>query len=80
MTVFDRRPPRRGPRRRLRRRRRVEVRAALFYVVYLFQQAFQFLHMGYASAPSIFLLRQFFLGLPRELFEAARVATQGRRG
>ncbi|MGW0070751.1 carbohydrate ABC transporter permease [Streptosporangium sandarakinum] len=24
--------------------------AALFYVVYLFQQAFQFLHMGYASA------------------------------
>jgi multiple sugar transport system permease protein len=25
-------------------------RAALFYVIYLFQQAFQFLHMGYASA------------------------------
>ncbi|GAB3273550.1 hypothetical protein GCM10027562_43530 [Arthrobacter pigmenti] len=24
--------------------------AALFYVIYLFQQAFQFLHMGYASA------------------------------
>ncbi len=24
--------------------------AALFYLVYLFQQAFQFLHMGYASA------------------------------
>jgi multiple sugar transport system permease protein len=24
--------------------------AALFYVVYLFQQAFQFLHMGFASA------------------------------
>jgi multiple sugar transport system permease protein len=26
--------------------------AALFYVVYLFQQAFQFMHMGYASALS----------------------------
>ncbi|UNS95519.1 sugar ABC transporter permease [Streptomyces tubbatahanensis] len=26
--------------------------AALFYVVYLFQQAFQFMHMGYASAMS----------------------------
>jgi multiple sugar transport system permease protein len=25
-------------------------RAALFYVIYLFQQGFQFLHMGYASA------------------------------
>jgi multiple sugar transport system permease protein len=24
--------------------------AALFYTIYLFQQAFQFLHMGYASA------------------------------
>jgi multiple sugar transport system permease protein len=24
--------------------------AALFYVIYLFQQAFTFLHMGYASA------------------------------
>ena len=24
--------------------------AALFYLIYLFQQAFQFLHMGYASA------------------------------
>ena len=24
--------------------------AALFYVIYLFQQAFEFLHMGYASA------------------------------
>jgi multiple sugar transport system permease protein len=24
--------------------------AALFYVIYLFQQAFQFFHMGYASA------------------------------
>ena len=24
--------------------------AALFYAIYLFQQAFEFLHMGYASA------------------------------
>jgi multiple sugar transport system permease protein len=24
--------------------------AALFYVIYLFQQGFQYLHMGYASA------------------------------
>lgn len=32
--------------------------AALFYVIYLFQQAFQFLHMGYASAMAwlLFLL------------------------
>jgi multiple sugar transport system permease protein len=29
--------------------------AALFYVVYLFQQAFQFLHMGYASALAMLL-------------------------
>ena len=26
------------------------IDAALFYVIYLFQQAFEFLHMGYASA------------------------------
>jgi multiple sugar transport system permease protein len=29
--------------------------AALFYVIYLFQQAFEFLHMGYASAMAILL-------------------------
>jgi multiple sugar transport system permease protein len=29
--------------------------AALFYAIYLFQQAFQFLHMGYASALSMLL-------------------------
>jgi multiple sugar transport system permease protein len=29
--------------------------AALFYVIYLFQQAFEFLHMGYASAMAMLL-------------------------
>jgi multiple sugar transport system permease protein len=29
--------------------------AALFYAIYLFQQAFEFLHMGYASAMSVLL-------------------------
>ncbi len=29
--------------------------AALFYAIYLFQQAFQFLHMGYASAMALLL-------------------------
>ena len=29
--------------------------AALFYVIYLFQQAFQFLNMGYAAAMSMLL-------------------------
>ena len=29
--------------------------AALFYVIYLFQQAFEFLHMGYASALAMLL-------------------------
>jgi len=29
--------------------------AALFYAIYLFQQAFEFLHMGYASAMSMLL-------------------------
>jgi multiple sugar transport system permease protein len=29
--------------------------AALFYVIYLFQQAFQFFHMGYASAMAVLL-------------------------
>jgi multiple sugar transport system permease protein len=37
-------------------------RAALFYVIYLFQQAFQFLHMGYASAMA-WLLFLVILGL-----------------
>ena len=31
--------------------------AALFYVVYLFQQAFEFLHMGYASAHGVAAVR-----------------------
>jgi multiple sugar transport system permease protein len=29
--------------------------AALFYAIYLFQQAFRFLHMGYASAMAMLL-------------------------
>jgi multiple sugar transport system permease protein len=29
--------------------------AALFYAIYLFQQAFEFLHMGYASALAVLL-------------------------
>jgi multiple sugar transport system permease protein len=29
--------------------------AALFYAIYLFQQAFEFLHMGYASAMAVLL-------------------------
>ena len=29
--------------------------AALFYSIYLFQQAFEFLHMGYASALAVLL-------------------------
>ena len=31
--------------------------AALFYVIYLFQQAFQFFHMGYAFCPGLAAVR-----------------------
>ena len=48
--------------------------AALFYVIYLFQQAFEFLHMGYASALA-WLLFVIIMGDHRR---AVRGVTQGR--
>ncbi len=46
--------------------------AALFYVLYLYQQAFQYINMGYASALAVFLFLVI-LGLTLLVFRSSSV-------